>query len=230
MIVLCLDTRKDVMGHKRPTRLIPKLLNGSSVMDSGLSLRAIDVGSATAVADDVSQALQIHAAHFVLRAGYSRLLRTMVFPHPSAPHDQKTLLQFQRVLDDYDSHLVLGIVWQASEFVSKGASATAGLTQEKNECLNSHRLAVRLSLRPSDLAKTNTRVRSIAIAASAYGLVERKTKHPTRVDLKGTLLLHKFMMEIALQSTVVTNEPAPFWPMNESSDQAFAMPGEQNGQ
>jgi hypothetical protein len=176
--------------------------------------------------DDCSFALRMHGAHFEMRAAYSRLLRTMVFSKPPQGNDLKQLLQFRRVLDDYEAHLVLALLWQASEWVSELSLAAAGLNRiGDGECLNSHSLAVSLSATAAELAKTNSRVRNIGIAGAAYGLVERKAVHATLVDLKGTRFLHEFMIELGREGSRAINGIVSPTPDAMASDQSCVLKG-----
>ena len=150
-------------------------------------------------------------------------------PHPLPSFDQKTLIQFRRVLDDYEAHLVLGLLWRASEVVSELALTAAGLSRDgESDCLNCHALAVSLSARAADLAKTNSRIRNIGIAANAFRLVERIPIHSARVDLKGTSFLHDFMIEVARESTQAMSGMASLTPDAMSANESYVSKGGSN--
>jgi hypothetical protein len=148
--------------------------------------------------DSTSLALRLHGAQIQMSANYSALLKSMIFPHPIDGFDRKSLAQFRRLLDDPQALTILALIWQASDSVSQYALAAAGLCQTKtSEHLTSHGLAVKIAGAPEHLAKINSRIRNIGIAASAYGLIERNGVNKTRVDLRGTALLHDFMVALS---------------------------------
>jgi hypothetical protein len=98
---------------------------------------------------------------------------------------------------DPEAYSVLSLIWCASDYVVghtiNGTTVGANIPTP----LSSYALAVKLSEHPSHVAKLNTRIRGIGIAAAAYDLIQRVEVHKTLVVLRGTILLHEFMISIA---------------------------------
>jgi hypothetical protein len=144
--------------------------------------------------------LRVHLVAIQVHAAYSHALRTEIFPYPATTGvDRKVDLAYRRTLDDYEAYLCLGVIWQASRYVTECELAAAGLSRvvEDGVCLTAHGLAVQLCHNPSDVAKTVRRVRNISIAACEFRLIERAQHFKTKIELKGTEVLHDLMTKVA---------------------------------
>ncbi len=156
--------------------------------------------------DTVAPALRSHGVRIELASHYSQLLDTKILSKAPEECDGKAQLQFSKILSEPDAYTVLVIIWQASPYVTDLHISNAGLKKKQFNSLNSYSLAVRLAQRPSEVAKLNTRIRGVALAAAAYGLVERIEVHRTLVELRATPLLHEFMIELSeLDLRVIIN-------------------------
>jgi hypothetical protein len=156
-------------------------------------------------------ALRVSATVIALGALYSELLESMIFPHPLASCDRKELIRHRKCLIDDEAQFVLLIFWKESHFVTDEVLKRVGLKREfPNGSLNSWSLATNIVASPTDLAKTNTRIRGIAMAAEAYGLVEREKSRATRKPIQGTQRLHSFMNTLSENQSRLLAELVPF--------------------
>lgn len=144
----------------------------------------------------VTMALVTQAVLHEISANYLRLLEELVFPHKPA-FDEKQILSLKRTLVDSEANTVLTIVWKESPYVTDAELALSGYSRSfGNVPLTSHSLAVSLATTPKDVAATNSRVRQIVLAASAYNLIKRDQACGNKVSLGATEFLHGFMVKL----------------------------------
>lgn len=133
------------------------------------------------------------------RANYSNLLEVMVFPHMAAGVDRKTARHHRHLLDSRDGHAFLDIMWKEGrtddELRSLGLNRTF-----LSGCVTAYGLAVHLAEQPKNVAKTNTRIRALSIAASDCGLIKREAASANQQRLYSTPLLNDFMIKLAKQN------------------------------
>jgi hypothetical protein len=149
---------------------------------------------------DKTSALLLRAPgiHLDMLAAYHESLEAFVFPHANTECGSKLLIKYRRILRTPDAGKVLAITWKESEFVSDEALTDAGLSRVYNEKdLTAHSLAVALAESPQDVGKLNSQIRNIGIAAAAHQLIGRDELHSTKVLLRGTFLLHDFMVNLS---------------------------------
>jgi hypothetical protein len=95
---------------------------------------------------------------------------------------------------------VLGAIWKESHYVTKDALNRAGMTRisDANEELSQLGLAHSFPETNSgrSMIAAYGRIRLVIIAASAYGLIERKEVSRVKTQIAGTTLLHRFMVEL----------------------------------
>ena len=112
--------------------------------------------------------------------------------------DRKSRQSFERILLQEEAQWILAIIWRESKYVSDSDLAVAGLSRLfPGGDLTAFGLAVKLAELTEDCAALNTRIRNIAIAAHAFGLVERSNISATKVSITGTALLHSVMTRLA---------------------------------
>jgi hypothetical protein len=141
---------------------------------------------------------------------YTGVLRETILKNPPAPLHPADSQRFTRILEEDDAYDVLLLVWRHSPFVTDDElKRTKILRLFSNGSLTAYGLATKLAESPSTLAATNTRVRNIALAAQAYGLIERETRTTTNKPLVGTILLHKMVLAIAEEQRRLLAELAP---------------------
>jgi hypothetical protein len=141
--------------------------------------------------------LRVQATLMDMNASYGEQLEATVFPRLTGCDDRKLIKQYRRILRGSEAHNVLGIIWKESEFISDAALAQFELCRAyQGRPLTCHSLAVDLAETPQEVAKLNSRVRIIGIAAAAHQLVDRKEVSSTKIVLNGTKVLHEFMIEL----------------------------------
>ena len=146
---------------------------------------------------EVVNALRISAARIQSRVNYESLLRQMVFTPRSHELDPKTALHHQKLLESSDGQSLLEIIWTAS-LNDAELSCIKAPRIFINGDVTAYKLAKKLADSKDDLAKTNTQIRSIAMAAADYHLIKREPLKSSLVILKATLLLHEFMIELGI--------------------------------
>jgi hypothetical protein len=148
----------------------------------------------------MAAALQIHASHQFMADSRATLLKQLVFDPRSelATRDRKLYRSYRRALLSDDAKLILIILWKESPYIPEAALEAAKLQRAFSETdITQHGLAVALSQIPSEVAAINSRIRTITLAAEAYGLITRTAVSPTKVFIQGSALLHEFMTELA---------------------------------
>jgi hypothetical protein len=152
-----------------------------------------------ASANRVGMALKAIGFSLDVDAIYEELLGEMVLSSASlAGPDRKDALRYARILKDREAYAVLTIIWKESAFVSDETLRAAGVARTFEDVeLSAYRIAVSFADAPQHLAATNSRVRAICLAAEHFGLIERIAHAQTRVALRGTKLLHHFMLAIS---------------------------------
>ena len=137
-----------------------------------------------------------------LVSNYARGLDEIIFPRVAViDNNRKITKSFKNILQTYEAHTVLFILWRESKFVTEDDLAYD--SHEKlflESPLTTYRLAVHLSRTKNDVAATNSRVRLIVAAGAAFGLVEKRQLTPTNIHILGTELLHDFMVRLGLEN------------------------------
>ena len=151
----------------------------------------------TPESSDVVVTLVTNRIHREMVTSYVRLLKESVFSNEPLNIDRKTLMACQRKLRSEDALAILEILWKESSWVSEENLKAAGLERYFNKSeITQYGLAVALSYRTEDVAKTNSSVRSVALAAAAFGLIDRNKQTQKKIYLRATNKLHKFMIEL----------------------------------
>jgi hypothetical protein len=149
---------------------------------------------------EVVAALQSVKRTLAMLAAYEDLLETSVFRFPKFPLGQKQAGTFQGVLRQTSTLQILSLLWKESSFVPETALAQEGLGKTYcGQSLNAHMMGADVSKQPREVSKNVSRVRSIMLAAEAYGLVDRITINKTKVTVRGTSRLHTFMKDFGAQ-------------------------------
>jgi hypothetical protein len=156
------------------------------------------------LADRTSISLRAHAIQLDITANYGLLLEQTIFDRTidGVDHKNDKLYQsYRRTLKTIDAYRILAILWKESEFITDNDLEMAGMRRlYQGRHLTAHGLAVELAEVGREVAALNTRIRMIAVAASAYELVDRDAVNSTTVSLKGTLILHEFMMLLSAKN------------------------------
>jgi hypothetical protein len=164
-------------------------------------------------ATPMSTFLRSHAAHLDMIANYGDLLDEAIFTRPPIGCDAKNskfLKQQCRLLRSTDAYKTLAVIWKESRFVDDEDLARAGLSREyQGRDLTSYSLATDFSRTAKQVAKLNSRIRSVGLAASTYGLIDRQLVHSTKVILSGTEVLHSFMSELGAKNSLVMTRFVP---------------------
>jgi hypothetical protein len=140
----------------------------------------------------------VHALTHDMAANYAQLLDKVLSQPADRGFDLKDRVRFRRVLRDEDAFRILSVIWKESNYVSHEdlEAVDLGRSMEPDN-LTTFGLAVKLASSPRELSKLNSRIRQIAIAANAFGLIERHRASTTNVQLRATEALHNFMMRLA---------------------------------
>lgn len=164
-------------------------------------------------ADRTALVLKVHAVQLDMLANYEHQLLSTVFVRTPTDCDAKLSKKYRRTLLSSDAFKVLSIIWKESSFVTDEALAEAGLTRayKANE-LTAHRLAADLTEDTHEVAKFNSRIRTIGMAAASYELTDRALVHSTRVILKGTDILHQFMTDLSAKNILAMARFVPLSP------------------
>jgi hypothetical protein len=169
-----------------------------------------DATPTTGRADRIALFLRAHAVHLDMISNYEELLQATIFIRETAGCDAKLLKKYRRALQSADSYKVLTIIWKESRFVPLDRLVEAGLCRNYEEGdLTAHRLAADLTESPHDVAKLNSRIRNIGLAAAAYQLVDRDLVCSTKVIFKGTHLLHEFMSDLSAKNILAMSGLVP---------------------
>lgn len=154
--------------------------------------------------DRTADFLRASAILMDMIANYGEQLEATIFcPSNSCPN-AKLFRKHRRTLKSIDAFRVLAVIWKESEFVTEAALVNAGLVRDYQERqLTAYSLAQDFSEAPQQVARLNSRIRTIGIAAAAYQLVDRNGVplvdgdgvNGNKVILRGTRRLHKFMSE-----------------------------------
>ena len=145
-------------------------------------------------------ALAMESLRLTMAQNYSIFLEKLVFTC-SPELDDKTILSYQRTLDTDEAHMVLAIIWRATS--PELAEAGLSRSQKRPTC---HGLAVELAIHPNEVAATNTRIRTIGIAAQAYGLLHRTCGQRNKVPLQSTALLHSLMIQLGEEHRLASDK------------------------
>jgi hypothetical protein len=151
-------------------------------------------------ANGLGPELEIHAAMAALSAIYEEVLEDVVFQAvvESPASNKKEELKYRRTLRDPEVQTILAIIWKESDFVDKQSLDEAGFNKTFDDReLTVYGLATKLASSQMDLARVNSRIRSICMAAEYFGLIERERTTLTRGLVRGTEKLHILMLAIA---------------------------------
>lgn len=159
-------------------------------------------------AERLGPTLAIHAAMASLSAIYEEVLEILVFGSVEDPaRDTKEVLSYRRTLKDSEAQAILTIIWRESDFVDKQSLEEVGLKKTFDDRdVTVYGLAVMLASSPLNLAKINSRIRSICMAAEYFGLIERERTASTRSPIRGTEKLHILMLAIAGHAETLLSE------------------------
>jgi hypothetical protein len=175
----------------------------------------VNTPTTSIVPTPASIAIRVQAIHQQMGLNYTDLLERLVFIHPPRDCDRKTLRTYRNILLSDESDLVLTIFWKESDFVTDDDVISGGAARifPRGTPITCYALAVKLY--PNDstkIAAANSRVRAIAAAASAYGLIE-KSKDTRKKFVSGTALLHEFMTTLGQENEELwSNALLRWWP------------------
>jgi hypothetical protein len=128
---------------------------------------------------------------------WSGLLKTIVFPHVTIGNG-KVRVNAQRRLDGEKARYLLALIWKDSPTVSNADLDEAGLdrTGTIEAPINCHNLAKDFAEGDvEDLDRQEKQIKTIVLAAEAYGLVVREQCAGKRQrPLRGTAKLHELML------------------------------------
>jgi hypothetical protein len=150
---------------------------------------------------ETSQALAIAEMEMRFNENYSTLLRQFIFTAEPPIIDRKTAKSYMKLLYTQDAHHVMAIIWKES--LPDNELHSIGMRRLHFKTLTAHGLAVMLSNDPIDLAKNNSKIRSITIAAAAYGLITRVREFSRLTTLKSTPLLHSLFIALAARNMTI---------------------------
>jgi hypothetical protein len=132
-----------------------------------------------------------------MEANYLELLEEYVFTQPNVDRTTKKMAaQNERLLKSLSANRVLLILWKESSYIAASDLDELKKGRSFDGEITVHALAVALAESPADVAALNSRIRSIALAGEAFGLVEKQTISATRVFIRGTALLNEFMVQL----------------------------------
>lgn len=160
--------------------------------------------SADEVAGQITAAIQCGSLYVRLSAIYSDLMEEVVLKNVPQGYGPKEIVRYRKQLLDDEAYQVLLIIWRESNFV-----LDEHLDQPKlfvGRVMTAHGLATKLAESPEDLSKVSSRIQAIALAAEAYGLVEREITNGTSRPLIATDLLHHFILRLAGQQRGLISE------------------------
>jgi hypothetical protein len=163
-------------------------------------------------ADQTALFLRGQGVFLQMIANYEDHLEEAIFRREQPDgDDRKLLLKYRRVLRSIDSLKTFLIIWKESEFVDDQALAQAGLCRTyQGRDLTAYSLATDFAGNsPKLVAKLNSRIRMIALAAAAHQLVDRAGVHSTKVILKGTPVLHEFMSSLSAKNILAMSSFGP---------------------
>jgi hypothetical protein len=165
---------------------------------------------------EVEITLRLSAGILALAALYGELLRSTVLNQAPNGCDRKDVTKYSRILLGDEAYFILLVIWRESPFVSDECLQRLNFKREfPNGTMTAHGLATKIATSASTLAKTNARVRSIGIAAEAYGLIERDSSRDKNKPLVATLRLHQFFVTLSNQQLSNLSELIPvIAPMN----------------
>ncbi len=173
-----------------------------SIQPINQPLSLSDITLLTGEIDPVVAAIAHHNSRMMIEARQAALLHSMVFSLPLAvPINKMTQNRDQKLLLKHDAYSICAIIWKESEFVPKAALAKVGIkrwSDESTRQISERGIAQLLSCNDQSLLKGWTaRVSRTTIAARNYGLVTRESISKTELSIRGTALLHEFMVEAA---------------------------------
>jgi hypothetical protein len=155
-------------------------------------------------ADPISIAIRVHALQMDFAANYEAHLEETVFNRSVDKVDAKDSRKYSRTLKSIEAYKILALLWKESSFVTEGALAAAGTRRQYSEkIITAHRLAADLADGAHQVSILNSRIRTIGIAAAAYGLVDRDAAKATNVPLRGTQILHDFMTGLSKKNLLL---------------------------
>jgi hypothetical protein len=150
-------------------------------------------------------AIRTHCAR-----NYPGLLSELVFGQQALPVlDVKTERTYKKLLASADALAITGIIWKES--LSDGELATINAKRLFTDGRpTAYRLAVVLAGNaPSEVAKINSHIRSICLAAAHYQLIDRNAASNRRVILLPTPLLHNLMTTLAIRNSATIKDIFP---------------------
>jgi len=198
---------------------LPSHPKGTPVRSPSL-LSPQEIGMAPALHE--IKAVRVRATIAALNAQYEDLLEEMIFPNPrpGLRDDGKTLARYEKCLRSDEAHSILSTIWKESgpfaDPVLDHAGVHRGFTRGT---LNTWNMATRLTNKPEHVARINSQIRSIALAAEAYGLIDRTVKLRKIRPIQATNLLHVFMMTLSHHNVAALLELHAFlFPSDSSAD------------
>jgi hypothetical protein len=147
-------------------------------------------------------AIRMQEIYRSFASNYDQLLNEMVFsPGGLIDNDRKKTKSFKTTLLSCEANTVLLVLWRESRYVTEDDLAYDGYSKLFMENpLTAYRLAVYLSPTKNEVAATNSRVRLIVTAGTAFGLIHKRQLAPTNIHISGTELLHNFMVRLGLEN------------------------------
>jgi hypothetical protein len=138
-----------------------------------------------------------------LDAQRTELLQTMVYASKLQDGSNQ---KYRNILESLSAHYVCAHIWKESDYLPRSAMPSGMEKSFQGKAITQHGLAVLLSENPKDVSAQNTLVRTVSIAGAYYGLFERNTLSTTKVSIRGTELLHNYMMTLALCSHKIISQ------------------------
>lgn len=159
---------------------------------------------------EVEVTLRLNAGILALAALYGELLKKTVLNLPPSDCDRKDIIKYSRILLGDDAYFILLVIWRESPFVSDECLQRLNFKREfPNGTMTAHGLATKIATSAATLAKTNARIRSVGIAAEAYGLIERDSSRDKNKPLVAALRLHQFFVALSNQQLSNLGELIP---------------------
>jgi hypothetical protein len=163
--------------------------------------------SADEVAAEITAAIQCSALCVRLSAAYPELMEAMVLKTMPQGCEPKEIVRYRKQLLDEEAYEILLIIWRESGFVLDEHLQHTKLERRlSGKVMTAYRLATKLAESAEDLSRVSSRIQSIALAAEAYGLIERETTRGTSRPLIATDLLHRLILELAKHQKVLISE------------------------
>jgi hypothetical protein len=137
-------------------------------------------------------AFNMAALRYTQRLNYESILNRMVLSYNNTEIDEKTSRHHERLLKSVAAKEILEIIWRES--LSDEELEHLGAERKfPKHGLNAHQLAKYLTENKAEVDRATAYIRTIAIAAADYRLVERQSLNRSMIILHATPLLCSLM-------------------------------------